>query len=63
MFRIDWRRDEGGVFRILDAAGIVIARCKTVEISTPSRLVNIDGHGWLETDGKLHVNNDAAVII
>ena len=59
---IDWRRDDGGVYRVLSDVGIVLGMFTTVEIETTSKLINSGGHGWLMVDGSLTINGDTAMI-
>lgn len=60
--KVDWRRDDGGVYRVLADDGTILGIFKVVEVIASSTLVSIDGHGWLIVNGVLEVDGETARI-
>jgi hypothetical protein len=60
--KVDWRRDGGGVYRVLADDGTILGFFKVVEVIASSTLVSIEGHGWLVVNGVLEVDGETARI-
>lgn len=60
--RIDWRRDGGGIYRVLSDDGRQVGMFTEVTIETGCKLVSERGHGWLVVDGEIEANGHAAKI-